>query len=292
MGEAYFNTQGKSTNVRTFNIRRSLTHTLLGFFWRWAPGLTRRLALELFFAPGSYRTNLQETACLKQGRPFQFQVHDKTIKGWKWGHGPAVLLVHGWNGRGVQFHHFVAPLVQAGYTAVAIDGPAHGISDGRITSYFEFTDTVRSLLSRNHNFGIAGIIAHSFGASAVINALDKEGRMLKTVCIAPVLRLRELLLKTFEQYGIPKSLYTALISEFEIRFGYNLELDNPDRLIGGLAGPVAIIHDERDRTADFRDSEQKARTLGHINLYATSGLGHRKILTDAKVVERCLAYLS
>ncbi len=292
MREAYFNSQAKSTNVRVIDYRKSLVHWGLGFLWRWAPRLTRWLALNLFFAPGSYRINSQEAECLKQGRPFQYQVYDKTIKGWKWGHGPAILLLHGWNGRGIQFHRFVAALVHRGYSAVAIDGPAHGSSSGRITSYFEFTDTVRALLSSKHNFGIKGIIAHSFGAAAAINALDKEGLKLRMVCIAPVLRLRELLFNTFDRYGIPKSLYTGLIREFEKQFGYRLEFDNPDRLIGRLAGQVMIVHDEQDRTAKFSDSYEKARSNDHIRLHSTHGLGHRKILSDEQVIHRSLGFLN
>ena len=293
MKEAYFNRQTKSTNVRVIDFRKSLVHGGLGFLWRWVPGLTRWLVLNLFFAPGPYRINSQEAASLKQGRPFQAQVHDKTIQGWTWGHGPAVLLLHGWSGRGVQFHRFVAALVQAGYTAVAVDGPSHGASTGRITSYFEFTDTVRTLLSRKYNSGgIVGIIAHSFGAAAAINALDKERIKLRLVCIAPVLRLRELLFNTFDRYGVPKPLYSALIREFEIRFGYCLEWDNPDLLIGGLSGPVMIVHDEQDRTANFRDSLDKEQAHEHIRLYGTRGLGHRRILADRQVIHQSLKFLA
>lgn len=291
MKEAYFKTHDKSTNVRVGWMRQSVTHGLFGFAWRWVPGLTRWIALRLFFAPSGYRTNSVEKACLKQGRPFQFRVNDKTIKGWKWGRGPAVLLVHGWNGRGIQFHGFVAPLVRAGYTAIAIDGPAHGASTGRITSYFEFTDTVRTLLSDSRNPDIQGIIAHSFGAAAVVNALAKEGLAIKMVGIAPVLRLRELLFNTFDQIGIPRSVYTSLIGEFETRFGYRLKTDNPCRLIHSLSGSALIVHDEKDRTASIRDSDEQARKHENVSLHTTHGLGHRRILTDSKVIQLCVAYL-
>ena len=102
MKEAYFNTQHKSTNVRVVGVRQNVIFKLFTFFWRWMPGLTRWVALRLFFAPGAYRTNSVEQDCLERGRPFQIQINDKTLHGWKWGHGPAVLLVHGWNGRGIQ----------------------------------------------------------------------------------------------------------------------------------------------------------------------------------------------
>jgi pimeloyl-ACP methyl ester carboxylesterase len=291
MKDAFHNMHDKSTNVRTADFRRHVILALFAFSWRWAPGLARWVVLRLFFTPSAYRTNSVEKDCLRQGSPFQFQTRDNTIKGWKWGHGPAVLLVHGWNGRGIQFHGFVEPLVQAGYTAIAIDGPAHGESTGCITSYFEFTDMVRSLLSEDRGFGIMGIIAHSFGAAAAINAMAKEGLALNMVLVSPVLRLSELLFKTFDRFGIPNFLYTSLIGEFETRFGYSLTADNPYRLIGGLSGSALIVHDKKDRTVNFSDSNLQARKHGNISLYATDGLGHRRILTDPTVIQRSVAFM-
>ena len=51
-----------------------------------------------------------------------------------WGAGPSVLLVHGWEGRGAQLGALVDPLVAAGYRVVALDGPAHGDSPGRLST--------------------------------------------------------------------------------------------------------------------------------------------------------------
>ncbi len=291
MNDSYFNTLHNSTNVRVIRVRQRFIHALLQFFESHAPRLTEWLTLHLFFSPAAYRTNAAEKNCIKQGRPFQIQVHDKTVQAWRWGRGPAVLMVHGWSGRGVQFHRFVAPLVQAGYTAIAIDGPAHGASSGRITSYFEFTDTIRAFLSTELGFNIQGIIGHSFGASAAINALAKEGIVLNAVCIAPVLKLRELLHHSFKRFGVPQTLVAKLIGKFEQQFGYHLEADNPHRLTGDLKGPVLIVHDQQDRTAAFGDSVYQAQIHDHISILATRGLGHRKILTDPAVVQASLDHM-
>ena len=250
------------------------------------------MVLRLFFSPRRYRTNDHEEEILATGRPFQLKVHDKTLQGWRWGKGPGIVMIHGWNGRGIQFHRFIEPLVNAGYSAIAIDGPAHGASTGRITSYFEFTDTMRMLLSRRRQFGIEGIIAHSFGAAATINALVKERTAIKTVCIAPVLKLQELLFHAFDQYGIPQRLYTSLIREFENHFGYRLAEDNPHRLVKDLPGSVLMVHDVDDHTAPYRDTLQAVRHHDRIGLWSSNGLGHSGILRDAEVIDRCVAFLN
>ena len=48
----------------------------------------------------------------------------------RWGQGPAVLLLHGWEGRPTQFAELIRALVRAGYGVVALDAPAHGRSPG------------------------------------------------------------------------------------------------------------------------------------------------------------------
>ena len=250
------------------------------------------MTLRLFFSPRRYRTNGPEEEILATGRPFQLKVHDKTLQGWRWGRGPGVVMIHGWNGRGIQFRRFIEPVVNAGYTAIVIDGPAHGASTGRITSYFEFTDTMRLLLSQRRQLEIQGIIAHSFGAAATINALVKEQVAIKTVCIAPVLKLQELIFHAFEQYGIPQQIYSSLIREFENQFGYRLAEDNPHRLIKDLPGNVLMVHDADDRTAPYRNTLQAVRHHDRIGLWSTNGLGHSGILRDLEVIDRCVAFLN
>lgn len=292
MQDYYFNLDAKSTNVRHKNIRQSATASLLNLLWTVMPGMTRWLVLRLFFSPRPYRTNVEEKAMIGQGRPFRFKVHEKTIQGWRWGEGPEVLLVHGWNGRGIQFHRFIKPLIASGYTAVAIDGPAHGASTGKITSYFEFTDTLRKILTEKRVFNVHGVIAHSFGAAALINALAKEKMAVRAVCIAPVLRLQELLFRVFDHFGIPQQLYLSLVHEFEARYGYHLAQDNPHQLMKELSGPILVVHDVRDRTAPYQDSAHQARELDHIALWSTKGLGHNRVLKDEEAIGRCVAHMA
>ncbi|MBT8341935.1 MAG: hypothetical protein HKP58_20685, partial [Desulfatitalea sp.] len=159
------------------------------------------------------------------------------------------------------------------------------------TSYFEFTDVVRAFISPRHGLNIQALIGHSFGAAAVINALDKEKLPLKAVCISPILRLRELLERTFERFGVNAKIQKAVIADLQIRFGYNLAKDNPPRLIGGLNAPLLIIHDDHDRIASYNDVRQQVGRHPHIALHTTSGLGHRRILSDENVIQAALAHI-
>ena len=54
---------------------------------------------------------------------------------------------------------------------------------------------------------------------------------------------------------------------------------------------VLIVHDRQDVAVPFLDSEEIAETLSTVMLHETDGLGHRRILTDRKIVEFITEYI-
>jgi len=284
-------TYGHSTNVRSNGGREWATRQVFKALSFGSPRLTARLVETLFFTPGSYVPSTDERRWLAQGEPFHVRVHGRKICGWRWGAGPGVLLVHGWSGRGIQLHRYIDPLVRAGRTAVAIDGPAHGESDGRRTSYFEFTDVVRTLIAPDGGLDVQGIVAHSFGAAAVVNALAREKAAMRTVLLAPALQLRKTLVDALERHGIPSRIYEKIIAGYETRFGYSLTRDDPHRCLGDLRAPVLVVHDRHDPVIAHVESEAVCGRFGQVTLKTTSGLGHRRIMADADVVEAGVSHL-
>lgn len=291
MSNAYFKTQKVSTNVRFNRLRQASVRCLVSLAWHWAPGMTQRLLLKLFSTPLAYKTNTKEADRLAQGRSFQVPVNGNQIKAWKWGRGPGVLMLHGWNGRGIQFQGFIEPLVAAGYTAIALDGPAHGESGGRYTNYFDFSDTARAFLAPRLSLNIRAVIGHSFGAAVLINALAKDRLAVPAFFISPVLRLRELFISAARQIGASTKITEQMIETFEAQYGYSLTEDNPIRLLEQLSVPILIAHDTEDHTISINDSEQQARAYDTVDLLVTHGLGHRRILSDPAVIEAGITHI-
>ena len=286
----YRNTKKRSTNVRDIHFRRWAARGALKMYWNIAPAKAEGFVKNNFFKPAEYRTTDEENRLLGIGSKFQINVHEKTIQGWKWGEGPAILLVHGWNGRGIQFFKFFELIRQAGFAIITFDAPAHGESSGTTSSYFEWTDTVREFLNPQNGFDIRGIIGHSLGGSAVINALSKENAAVPCALIAPALKLTDIMLNTFRMYGIPAVIYAKVIEDYEHRFGYTLEGDNPADLIPGINTDLLIVHDRLDETVPFSDSQECAGVLPRVRLHSTSGLGHKRILKDRKMIELITEY--
>ena len=280
-----------STNVRYIRAKQRGTHFLLTALWHLAPNATKNILLKRFFKPMSYALTPLERQYLENGTSFHIHVHGNKIRCWKWGRGPGILFVHGWNGRGVNFAHFFKPLINARYSVITYDAPAHGESGGQATNYFELSDTVRSFLNPSHGFNIQGIIAHSIGASAVINCISKEKPSIDAVLIAPALKLKELLFNSFNHHGVPEIVYRNLVAEMEGYYGYDVHQDNPYVLAKTISSKMLIVHDKDDRTIPYMDSKILSEKTDNVYLHTTEGLGHKRILRDKIVVDFITAYI-
>jgi len=282
----------RSTNVRNFHIKQRLMKFTLNAMGLLFPQKTRFFIKQLFFRPVRKAATAKEQQWLDRARNFQIQVHGKTIQCWKWGGGPQILAVHGWNGRGVNLYPLFTPLLQQGYAVVAFDAPAHGVSEGDHTNYFEFTDTVRAMVNAIGRNTIVGIVAHSLGGAAVINCLSKEDMSPKTVLIAPALRLKELLFNTFKGHGVPSYLYNSIIGEIETEYGYSIERDNPFTLLEQMDTRVMIAHDQDDALIPYTDARTIADRHSNILLHTTQELGHKNIIKDKNTVDSVIQYLT
>ena len=142
-----------------------LVRGTMGSLSRVAPGLAARLAADLFMRPARVEPRAWELKWIEDAQPVQLTTRHGDMSGWSWGEGPAVILLHGWNGRGSQMGLLARAVAGAGFRAVAFDGPAHGNSPGRRTNLINHSaalvDVARELPDMH------GIVGHSFGALAI-----------------------------------------------------------------------------------------------------------------------------
>jgi pimeloyl-ACP methyl ester carboxylesterase len=263
----------------------------LFLLWYIRRATLRKFLLKQFFGPKSYPLSEKEKQYLQDGQRFEIKVNDQTVVYWKWGDGPAVIFAHGWNGRGAQFYRFFDSFINQGFSVIAFDGPGHGESEGKTSSYFQMTDTVRALIIHLKPEKIAGIVGHSFGASAAINALSKEKLNMPVVLIAPAIKLKEILQKTIKTHGVPLLIFKSLVAEYEHKYGYNFENDNPFNLLKTFKLKAFIVHDSDDPVTSAAISRQAANQYESISMITTDGLGHVRNLKDDLVIKKSLDYI-
>ena len=257
-----------------------------------APSLADRWFVKLFFTPMGGPLPPAEQQKQQEAASFELDVAGKTVRGYAWGNGPVVLLVHGWAGRSTQFLHFIDPLVQAGHTVLAFDAPAHGLSAGKMTNLLEFKDAILTI--ERLRGPITAVVAHSLGGAASLLAIQHGLHPQKVVLIS-LPSIGDDILREYAQRFNASTRATGYLNQW-----IKTNLGKPFEAFSALhtgqhlskKTEVLLIHDEHDREVPIRHAERFGQTYPQATLIRTKGLGHIRILKDEAVIQKTLAFIS
>jgi pimeloyl-ACP methyl ester carboxylesterase len=275
-----------STTVRSYYGRRA--RSVLGALQSIAPPLAARVAARAFMTPPRYRKAPPDWATIARAAPFALDAGGETLRGVRLGRGPAVLLVHGWGGRADQLAAFAPPLLEAGCSVIAFDGPAHGASTGRTTSMPEMADAVRQVGVR---FRARAAIAHSVGGAAIALALHRGLPLESVVLVAPPRTPAAFLDAFCASLGLTAETREALRLRIERRVGIRMSELTVPRFAGGLRTPALVVHDRTDAEVPWDDGAAIAAAWPGARLVSTDALGHRRILRDQVVVSEAASFV-
>jgi len=250
-----------------------------------SPPLAEILAARLFLTPPPTG---RAPSGLPGAIPFVVEAGGVAVRGERVGQGPAVLLVHGWGGRGAQLAPLARPLLEAGLSVALFDGPAHGASGGRTTNLVRMAGAVAAVA---RHVGARAAIGHSFGGAAMGIALARGLALDAAVVVgAPSSPLG--FLGTFcDALGIPAVAREGLQRRLERWVGVPMRSLDAATLLPRIAVPALVVHDARDREIPLRDGEAIAAAWPGARLVRTEGLGHRRILRDPGVAAAIAAFV-
>lgn len=263
-----------------------------------APGRAAKLAERFWFAIPQPRIGDDARKFLDTGAPFEVSVAGTPVAGWRWGSGPAVLLLHGWGGYGAQLQAFVEPLTRAGFQAVIVDAPSHGMSGpsqrgpGQAT-LFDFADALLAVAKQAPE--IAGVIAHSGGCAAAAWALTRSPglHVRRMVFIAPFGSAARYMAIFQQTLGLSDSALRHFRANTEREYHFNWQdFEVPAIADRVKTPPVLVIHDKGDRETAWQDGADIAAKWPDATLQTTNGLGHNRILRDPSVIESAVRFLS
>ncbi len=287
-----------STTVRTINKRAEAalplsTRALRRLFpvlGREAPATAAALAELVFRSPPAYRAEPSELDAFFLADHHTLQLGTGTVPIYSFGHGPAVVLVHGWGGRATQLRSFVEPIVGAGFRAVLFDAPGHGDASGSLSSLPQFAAALSAVLRWAGQ--VRGVVAHSMGAPATVLALRDHPLPIKLVFIAPPSALSHATSRFGRMLAIPEQVIGLLERRIEARFLRPVDDYDLLRHAPNMTQPLLVIHDRQDREVPLRSGEGVTQRWPNAELFVTEGLGHVKLLRAPLVIERALAHLS
>jgi len=257
---------------------------------RVAPSLGAKVAARLFLTPRRARLPERERDWLRHARSEQFALSRFRLSGHRWSDvGKPVLLVHGWEGRGSQLGGLALALSQRGFQPISIDLPAHGSSAGAQTNLLEFAESVGSMVK--HLGGVAGIVAHSFGAAATTVAMREGLRVDRLVYLAPSEDFDHFPRVFGEWLGLSRHLSDRMQRTIERRLGTPMADLRGAKIAASMRAPLLVIHDENDTDVPWKDGKTYSDVWPGAALMTTSGLGHRRILRDERVMRATAAFL-
>jgi len=267
-----------------------------GFQWLsvFAPRYASQKAYQIFTTPFARARHQQQDELLRQAVVSDFLFGKHLLKKYTWGQGDrTILLVHGWQSRGTALRSFVPGLIQQGFQVVAFDGPAHGDSPGKRLNLPIYSRIITDLI-QNHE-PVHGLIGHSFGGGTSLYTMlqEKENlRLPKLVLIASPVDLRwvvEDFLKNIGASGKTQQYFKKIISD---KMGLPYEMGNALEYFDQLPlDNVLIIHDKNDPSVPFRLSERLYEQFDKIELIATEGMGHFKLMKHPKVIRSTIDFL-
>lgn len=206
----------------------------------------------------------------------------------RWGSGPTVLLMHGWEGRPTQFANLIEALVAAGYGVVALDGPAHGRSPGREANVVLFA---RALLEAAGELPpLHAVIGHSMGGASVLLASQMGLQAKALVSISAPSRILGPLRSFAHFMGLPPKARAHFVSQVEQHAGIpvsHLDVERYQMDIPGL-----VVHAEDDPVIPATEAQTIHDAWFDSQLLRLERGGHQRLLADTRLIQAVLTLLS
>ncbi len=278
-----------STNIQSSYRAPWLVRAGLGAAGALAPSLAARIGERLFLTPPRHAVPEREREALSGAVRFAVPFRGGRLMAWRFGEGPAVLLVHDWGGRGVQLSAFAPALAEAGCAAVTFDGPGHGALSGTLASVPLFGEAVEAVARQ---VGARAAIAHSLGAAGTGLALLAGLDLAAAVFVGPPRTPSRFFRQFCAALDLEPALRRAVRRRLERRFGMSLSDFDMPRLAAQQGTPLLVIHDRDDTEVPWEDGAAIAGAWPGAELVTTSGLGHRRILRDPGAVARAVSFVA
>lgn len=214
--------------------------------------------------------------------------------GYLWGKGEGtILLVHGWGADSSSMYSFTRALQKQGFKVAAFDAPAHGVSPGSLTTMTEFKNAVKAALTALGD--VVGVVAHSLGGIAATGALSELAHQhgVRGLCLVAAPATLPAVITRWSRQVLPLSpaVLDVMYRELGKRNGVPVEHWDIPALGKNLDQPLLVLHDRNDQVVPVCESEVIGNTMDRVTLETIEGLGHVRILSDSRVVERVAQFL-
>lgn len=284
-------TPKSSPPKKSFELPKHITNTVkfLEFF---STKLALKFALKLFFSPIKFKRPEREVKIYNEAKRVILKNeigNEYEVQTWGEENKKCILLVHGWSGRGTQFHKLIEQLLLNNWKVITFDAPAHGSSLQKQTTLLEFTHCCLQIFKE---YGpIKHAIGHSLGGGALFNALDRGANFEKLVTIGTPATIR-LVVEDFSRKIMGnQKIAEGILEHIEKKFNVKTSEISSNFLAEKYNPKGLILHDDEDLDVPVMNANQLHKSWSNASLHISKSLGHRKVINHQESVSRIIKFL-
>lgn len=256
----------------------------------WAPQKAFQLAYQLFSHPRKGKLKFDQVPTILQtAKRETLHSNEHAFETYLWsGNATTVLLVHGWESNTTRWEKLLAHLQRSGFTVLAIDAPAHGLSSGlefNIPLYATFVEVVVQKYQPHF------LVGHSLGGatSAFYQYYYPKHRFDKMVLLGAPSDFSIILDNFIQLLGLKASIKKQMIAYTRERFSLEIEFFSGQYFLKNSQTPGLIIHDLHDTVVHYTEAQKLINSWKNAQLITTQGLGHS--LHDEHVYQQIISFL-
>ena len=278
------------------DIQLELMRNFFSSFSNLTPGLASKYAFKKFITPRKLSSTPFSKDLLKQAAEFYLPYEGRRLKVYSWGfHGPKILLVHGWESKASTFRNMIPALLDAGFSVISFDAPAHGLSGGKTLTMPRYAEAIKQVCDyHNDHGGIEYILGHSFGGLTSAYTLSKyELSVKKLVLVSMPTNVYRIIGEFCGFLGFNQKVVSKMVSKVETITQSDIQSFGIDRIKDQVkAHSILAIHDTQDHQVSYSHMEEMIASWHKPKYITTSSLGHNKTIKDPEIIGRISNFLT
>lgn len=239
------------------------------------PSYAGRLAYRFFSEPRDGRLNQEELPdMLKEAHADLVTYNDFIFQTYTWkGNQDIVLLIHGWESNSWRWEQLLPYLKKSGATVIAIDAPAHGLSQGKefnIPTYAKFVNAIAEKIKPRY------IVGHSLGGATALyyQSHYTNDSIEKLVVLGAPSDLDTILNNYKNLLSLNDKVMKLMQQHFTKHFNIKIHEFSGSLFASRIRVPGLLIHDEDDEIVSINEAKKIAKSWPTAEFIITKGLGH------------------
>jgi len=247
-------------------------------------------ALNLFASPRKGRYNESQKKILEPADFQELSYNNLKIATYHFkGTNKTILLAHGWESNASRWSYILDDLLKQKYNVILLDGPAHGISDGKQFNailYSEFINVVANAYKPEV------LIGHSVGGMASVFCMHNHQLdfINKMVLLGAPAHFTGVFTRYKTMMGYNHRISEGLDRIVLERFGKPTDYFSAANFTTVINAKGLIIHDKKDKIIPYEDALLFANRYKNSELITTSGFGHS--LRDKSITPPIIKFIN